>query len=457
MKKLRILLLLLVLPIQLVIAEDNNEKLIISLDCPEKVGPKSNITCKINTKSDIPLTGIKIKTSLTTGLTYKNITPQNNWIEQHNEKEGFVITKIKNTEKENEVAKLNITTPEISENNKYKISLTNIEASDINHKLLTHDNIEKTIQILSDDNTLSSLTISNAKMKTSFNKNITNYEAETTSDNITISATPTNKNAKVSGSLGKEALNYGSNIFTITVTSELGTTRKYTITVIRKFTQIKTNNKSNNIITNKSNDASLKNITIKGHYIPFESNTYNYKLTIPNNEDTIDITATANNNNATVKIDKPNKLEIGDNLITITVTSESGTICKYTITINRKDLSHDKSIQKIIIKNYKLEIKKDIYDYNLTINKENKLKITVILNDKLSTYKIKGNNNLKDGSIITITVTAEDKTSKDYTIKISKKIISDNNLFNNTNLIIIISILLIITTTISLIKKRILK
>ena len=454
MRKLKILFLLLVLPFQIVNAENNKEELNINLDCPKKVGPKSNITCNISTKSDIPLNGIKIKTTLDTGLTYKNITPQNNWSSKYNEKEGFVITKQKNTEKENEVAKLNIITPELSENNIYKISLTNIEASDINHKLLTHNDIETTIQIVSDDNTLSNLTLTNATLKQNFNKNITNYESTTTSDNITISAIPTNKNAKVSGDIGNKKVNYGSNIFTITVTSELGNTRKYTITVIRKLINTTTNN---NIIINKSNDASLKNIIIKRHYLSFESTKYNYNLTIPNNEDTIDITAIANNNKATVKIDKPDKLQVGDNIITITVTSENGTICKYTITVNRKDLSHDKSIKKIIIDNYKLKIKKNVYDYNLTINKENKLKINVILNDKLSTYKIKGNNNLKDGSIITITVTSEDKTSKDYTIRINKKPISDNNIFSNTNLIIIISILLIITTIINLTKKRILK
>ena len=454
MKKLKILFLLLVLPFQIVNAENNKEELNINLDCPKKVGPKLNITCNISTKSDIPLNGIKIKTTLDTGLTYKNITPQNNWSSKYNEKEGFVITKQKNTEKENEVAKLNIITPELSENNIYKISLTNIEASDINHKLLTHNDIEATIQIVSDDNTLSNLTLTNATLKQNFNKNITNYESTTTSDNITISAIPTNKNAKVSGDIGNKKVNYGSNIFTITVTSELGNTRKYTITVIRKLINTTTNN---NIIINKSNDASLKNIIIKGHYLSFESTKYNYNLTIPNSEDTLDITAIANNNKATVKIDKPDKLQVGDNIITITVTSENGTICKYTITVNRKDLSHDKSIKKIIIDNYKLKIEKNIYDYNLTITKETKLKIKVILNDKLSTYKIKGNNNLKDGSIITITVTSEDKTSKDYTIRINKKPISDNNIFSNTNLIIIISILLIITTIINLTKKRILK
>ena len=301
---------------------------------------------------------------------------------------------------------------------------------------------------------MSNLTLTNATLKQNFNKNITNYESTTTSDNITISAIPTNKNAKVSGHIGNKKVNYGSNIFTITVTSELGNTRKYTITVIRKLINTTTNN---NIITNKSNDASLKNIIIKGHYLSFESTKYNYNLTIPNSEDTLDITAIANNNKATVKIDKPDKLQVGDNIITITVTSENGTICKYTITVNRKDLSHDKSIKKIIIDNYKLKIEKNIYDYNLTITKETKLKIKVILNDKLSTYKIKGNNNLKDGSIITITVTSEDKTSKDYTIRINKKPISDNNIFSNTKLIIIISILLIITTIINLTKKRILK
>ena len=61
MKKLKMLFILLVLPFQIVNAENNKEELNINLDCPKKVGPKSNITCNISTKSDIPLNGIKIK------------------------------------------------------------------------------------------------------------------------------------------------------------------------------------------------------------------------------------------------------------------------------------------------------------------------------------------------------------------------------------------------------------
>ena len=66
---------------------------------------------------------------------------------------------------------------------------------------------------------------------------------------------------------------------------------------------------------------------------------------------------------------------------------------------------------------------------------------------------------VKSGSIITITVTAEDKAQSYYTIKIikDKNSTSNYNLFNNTNLLIVIAILIIITTTITLYRKRILK
>ena len=458
MKKINILLSILVLILPLKV---NAEKLNITINCPKEVAPESIISCDILTKNQTPINGLKLKYSLNNNLIYKKTTLENNWNQYYLEKDGIVITKPQNEDLEENIAKLYIQTPPLNTgNNKYTISLYEIEASDINYNLLTSDNISAEIKVLSDDNTLSSLIIENAKLKTPFNKNKLTYEGETTKDTINIKVTPTDSNAKISGNIGVEQVSNGSNIYKITVTSALGNIRTYTIIIVKDIPKPAKNSNNNSASTPiLNNDASLKNIQIKGYYVPFEKNKYNYELKIPNNITTIDITATPSNSLTKVNIDKPSSLIEGDNYITITTTAEDGTTCKYTINIIRKKLSNDTTIKKIIIENYNLKIKNNLYEYKLKIKEENKLNIKVILNDDASSYKINGNNNLETGSIITITVTAEDKTQSYYTIKIikDKNSTSNYNLFNNTNLLIVIAILIIITTTITLYRKRILK
>ena len=103
------------------------------------------------------------------------------------------------------------------------------------------------------------------------------------------------------------------------------------------------------------------------------------------------------------------KIVVGENTVKINVTAEDGTVGTYVIVVNRKEkLSSDNSIKSLVIKGYELDFKSDIYQYNLQIDGEEKLDINIELNDEKAKYKIKGNNNLKNKSIIEIEVTAED-------------------------------------------------
>ena len=55
------------------------------------------------------------------------------------------------------------------------------------------------------------------------------------------------------------------------------------------------------------------------------------------------------------------------------------------------------------------------------IEKEKTLNIEVILEDPTSSYKITGNNDLKDGSIIKINTTSKDGSTREYQIVIEKE------------------------------------
>lgn len=209
-------------------------------------------------------------------------------------------------------------------------------------------------EALSTDNTLSNLSLANGNITPKYTKNTLNYKAIINDSKTIINATATDKSAKISGDIGEQKLNYGANIFKIIVTSALGEERTYIIIVERPLinnetkdttqNSSSTNNSiqeqksnSNSTIINKNSDASLKSLTIKGYKINFEKNKFTYELSIDNSITSLDINATPTNSKATVTIDETNNLQVGENFITITVTAEDGTICKYILKITRKE------------------------------------------------------------------------------------------------------------------------
>ncbi len=352
MKKIKILLLLLLLiPLNVKAAS-------LELLCPTTTSPNTTIDCQI--KIQDPLKGIKLNISLPNEITTNKI--ENNWTSYYKGSKGLVITN--NNTGEN-IAKLSLKISEqATVGAEYQIGLINIEASDNEHKLINIENVYAKIKILSNDNTLSNLTITNGSLSPKFDKNTTNYKATINTSKTTITATPTHNTSKIEGNIGDINLNYGINNLTITVTSEIGTTKTYSIAITRPFPTVvnpskdttnnsnnSTSTKSNNynkkknkttkqdtskIVIPKSSDASLKELKVKGYNIDFNPNTFNYKLKVPNKITTLDITAIPNNNKSKVEISKPDILEVGKNTITITVTSEDGTICKYLIAVTRE-------------------------------------------------------------------------------------------------------------------------
>lgn len=318
---------------------------------------------------------------------------------------------------------------------------------------------------LDDDNYLKSLKVDGETITPAFSKEVSNYELTTDKSNINISATKNSELSTLGGDIGSKELAYGLNIYKITVTSQLGEERTYSLFVTRPLP--KTTPKSDDKKDNKNEkdnkeetpieDISLNDIEIDNYNIKFDKNTFKYEVTVKGDVNDLDISAIPTSKNSKVEIEKPKTLKVGENIITITVTGKDGTKCKYVIVANKKELSYDTSIKDIIIKGYELNYQKDKYDYDLPIKSDNKLDIKVILNDPNSTYKIEGNKNLKNNSIITITVTSEAKTTKEYKINILKDQYSNNKIINNIPLASILGILLIVTSLFTLIRKRVTK
>ena len=110
------------------------------------------------------------------------------------------------------------------------------------------------------------------------------------------------------------------------------------------------------------------------NYKPIKNN---LKYTIITHKLTkIDVEATAEDVKAKVKIDKPESLVIGENIVKITVTSEDGKDKTYEIVINNVEYDVDTSLKKIEIFgcDEELEFDPNVLDYEIRY-KEKILKI----------------------------------------------------------------------------------
>ena len=156
---------------------------------------------------------------------------------------------------------------------------------------------------------LTSLKVNNGELSPKFNANTTSYNVavDNNVDTIQIDGTCGGTNCKLSGT-GLKKLEVGENKFKITVTSEKGTTKNYTVTVNRR----------------EKDEAYLQKLVIKNGdlYPNFNSEIRNYIVNVPNETAKLDIEYMTNNDKVN-KVDiAGNDLKVGKNYITITVKNE---------------------------------------------------------------------------------------------------------------------------------------
>ena len=180
----------------------------------------------------------------------------------------------------------------------------------------------------SSDKALKTLVVTPEGLEPEFSPEVTTYTLNVDKDTekIDIKAAPNDSNAKVEIT-GNENLKDGDNIVKIVVTAQDETARTYTINVKKQ----------------ENNSLGLTSLTINGYSLSpkFSSNVYEYKLNILDPKVTkLDITANANDENATVQISGNTDLKDGDNIVEIVVTSQDQsdkTI--YKITVNKTPMA----------------------------------------------------------------------------------------------------------------------
>ncbi len=285
-------------------------------------------------------------------------------------------------------------------------------------------------------NTLNNITLSNGTLSPKFNSNtnVYNVEVENDVDVLTIGATLTDNKSSFVNSYGPRNvhLNEGENNIYLKVKSEAGSVRVYRLIITRK--------KANNVEpeptptptpdptpepTPEVSKALLSSLKLSEGKIDFESNVFDYNVTVGYDVTNVVATVELENDTDTVDIKGGESLEVGANELTITVTSSDGSVSNvYTIYIIKKeadtDISGNSLLKSLVINGHAINFDPNVNEYNITIKKnETDVGIECVPDDSNASVTIEGNANLTTGSQIKIRVTAENGNYTDYLINVT--------------------------------------
>lgn len=214
----------------------------------------------------------------------------------------------------------------------------------------------------------------------------------------------------------------------IKVKSETGSIRVYNLAFIKSGEDT------------KNNEAMLSSLSLSEAFVAFDKNIFDYNTFVDYEVDSTNIYAIAENGGDVVsiykningdinKIDSKNiLLDVGNNYITIIVSTPNGKSKTTTLNIIRKenglDVSADTALSYLGVNGYDIDFTPEKYDYVVKIKREKSLVIAAAPMSNRSNVYIRGNENLTAFSIVKIRVIAEDGQFREYTIDIKKDVVN---------------------------------
>lgn len=316
----------------------------------------------------------------------------------------------------------------------YKISIENDHSMQIEIIYQDDTMANYTVKIIkhvaSSDNTLEKLVINEEEVELKNDIFVYSFETEFNDDKIIIEGTPNDKNAKCEKKEFEFNLEKSSLSLEYPVKAENGDIKKYTIIFKRK---------------NKP-DTTLKTLTLSDIEFDFDSKKLDYEVTIPYSVDSTEIKAIPNVKEAKVEISMEEFFVVGENFIKITVTNKEASDI-YTVKINRLE-KIDETIAYLSllkIEEYDLKFKPNIFDYKLFFEKiPNSLYLDYKTKTKDAKVEIDNNENLNDGSVISIKVSLENGLMKVYKLHINLQENDDKEEVNKTLIVVLIVILIVV-------------
>ena len=205
-----------------------------------------------------------------------------------------------------------------------------------------------------------------------------------------------------------------------------------------------TSDSSNNTTSEEeSSNANLSNLGIRPNdFSGFKPGTTTYNVTVPEDVESVEVYATAQDSAATISGTGNKTLEYGENALNVVVTAEDGTIKTYTINVTREGEETNETegeteiingLSNITIGDLELSpaFKKDVYEYTVKYIGENtSLDIQAVPTDPDYTVEILGNEDLKEGeNIITILVAdGEGNNVATYQLTVNKSLVDEEAL-----------------------------
>ncbi len=396
----------------------------VSIDCPNgNIGEA--VSCKIMANVDDNIKNISANITFD-GLTNASFTKNSKLNYTKAEANSFTISeevslKSKTNSSNFEIGTLNVTIPSsATSDSTYKVTIKDVTGVDINGENVSSSNDVSTISIKSNDNSLKSLTVGKYDLVPAFNSDILSYKVM--ADDIAIinvSAVANNSNATITGT-GDVSLKYGDNTIKVVVKSETGESRTYKIVINRFDSRDKVN--------------TLNNLVVLGYDLDteFEPNKTTYNVTVESNITKVKITSERTN---ALDADKPKstyvkkygnrevKLNYGLNKVQIKVRAENEVVKTYTINITRIDDRDPNNYLKTLelsSGNYKFDKERTSYIINVE-NNVSVISIKALAESDKAKVNTVSKIDLKEGSNkITITVTAENETKREYNITINR-------------------------------------
>ena len=172
-----------------------------------------------------------------------------------------------------------------------------------------------------------------------------------------------------------------------------------------------------------SSNNNIKSIKINGQDVRYKQDKSEYSVKLPYDMTDIEFTVELESKRATYQVIGNTNMPNEDTVVKVIVTAENGDTREVNFNITRYSVeTSDCTLANIFIEDYSIEFSKNKYDYTLTLPKNVKSLDMVVVptQEQSATYEIRGNENLKNKSVIDIVVLSADGSECNYQIKIRK-------------------------------------
>ncbi len=215
----------------------------------------------------------------------------------------------------------------------------------------------------------------------------------------------------------------------------------------------------------KSNDASLKSLSITGVTLTpaFAPNVTSYVANIGTDINEVEVVAEVNNEKASREIKGNTELKDGENLVTVVVTAEDGTVKNYEIKLIKSNVTIPLDVltligikendEKVNVGLGEPSVTENIVEYKISLSEYMKaIDILKASNDDLNIYEGIGTFDLKAGEnkftvILKISKENDETQTFEYRLTINnpEKVVAKAETKVNYKLIVIISAIVLIT------------